>query len=144
MPWLLLELKAMYSFDAVDGAPDLANFQKNMTVDRLKALAKAVQGTEVYLLLLVTHPQAHCETWLDEVVKYRRRIERAAVRGIQRVREEAAGNIAKAFVGEPVALRTTLPAGTAFGIPVCIDFWLFGPYGPQPDIGARAPTTVTT
>jgi hypothetical protein len=127
-PWLLLELKAMYSFDAMNEASDLANFREEVRRDVRKALALAVQGTEIFSLLLVTHPQGHCDPSLDDVVKYLPRIERTAVRGIQRVREEAAGNIAKAFVGEPVALRDTLSAGTAFGIPVSIDYWLFGPY----------------
>jgi hypothetical protein len=125
-PWLLLELKAMYSFDAQ--GKGLPEFRKWVSDDCRKALSLAVQGTDVYSLLLVTDPQAHCEPWLEGVVKYWSGIERAASHGIQQVREEATVAIAKAPAGEPVALRDTLAAGTAFGIPVCIDYWPFRPY----------------
>lgn len=127
VPTLLVEVKAMYSFDAGKTA-SLRQFREAVRNDCRKALRQAVAGTEVYALLLVTHPKANCGSALEGVVKYRRGIERAAAHGIPEVREEARRAIAKAFAGEPVALHDTLAAGTAFGVPVCIDYWLFGPY----------------
>lgn len=128
VPTLLLEVKAMYSFDAVDGAVGLRHFRRQVLKDRDKSLRPEAKSAEVYALLLVTHPKGHCGEELDALVKYRTGIERAAKQGIERVREGAAAAISKAF--EDFRLVTTngsLEAGTAFGVPVDIDYHLFGP-----------------
>jgi len=128
VPTLLLEVKAMYSFDAVDSAVGLCNFHRQVLKDRDKSLRPEAGGAEIYALLLVTHPEAHCGARLDSVVKYRTGIERAAKRGIARVRKDAAEAVSKAF--EEFRLITTngsLEAGMAFGVPVRIDYHLFGP-----------------
>jgi hypothetical protein len=132
-PELLLEVKAMYSFDAVGHAAGLRHFRSAIAGDCDKALRHAVSGAEVYALLLVTHPQANCGPELDGVIKYRRAIERAARAGIPVVRENARRAIATAFADQPLADHDALAAGVAFGIPVSIDYWLFGPYRPAPD-----------
>ena len=142
VPTLLLEVKAMYSFDAVDSAVGLRTFHRQVLRDRDKSLRPEAVGAEIYALLLVTHPRARCGERLDGVVKYRAAIERAAKRGIERVREDAAEAVSKAF--EEFRLITTkgsLEAGTAFGVPVCIDYHLFGPLAVRVPEASLASTT---
>ena len=129
VPTLLLEVKAMYSFDAIDNAVGLRNFHRQVLRDRDKSLRPEAGNAEIYALLLVTHPGGPCGEKLNAVVKYRTGIERAAKRGVERVREDAAAAVAKAF--HDFRLITTpgsLDAGTAFGVPVSIDYHLFGPF----------------
>lgn len=127
-PILLLEVKAMYSFDAVDSAVGLNNFHRQVLKDHGKSLRPEARGAEIYALLLVTHPKGHCDKGLGALVKYRTGIERAAKRGIERVREDAAAAISKAFDDfRLVTTKGTLEAGSAFGVAVGIDYHLFGP-----------------
>ena len=129
VPTLLLEVKAMYSFDAVDSAIGLDNFQRQVRRDRDKSLRPEASTAEVYALLLVTHPGGPCGEELNAVVKYRTGIERGAKRGIERVREDAAAAVSKKFVDFRLITSTgSLDAGTAFGVPVGIDYYLFGPF----------------
>jgi hypothetical protein len=129
VPTLLLEVKAMYSFDAVDSAVGLRNFHRQVLRDRDKSLRPEATSAEIYALLLVTHPGGPCRENLNAVVKYRTGIERGAKRGIERVREDAAAAVSKAFQDFGlITTRGSLDAGTAFGVPVSIDYHLFGPF----------------
>lgn len=128
-PTLLLEVKAMYSFDAIDSAVGLRNFHRQVLRDRDKSLRPEAGSAEIYALLLVTHPGGPCGAELDAVVKYRAGIERGAKRGIDRVREDAAAAVSEKFHDfRLITTRGSLDAGTAFGVPVSIDYHLFGPF----------------
>jgi len=135
VPSLLLEVKAMYSFDAIDSEIGLQNFHRQVLRDRDKSLRPEASSAEIYALLLVTHPRGGCGETLDAVVKYRAGIQRGAKRGIERVREEAAAAVSKAFYDfRLITTGGSLDAGTAFGVPVSIDYYLFGPFpAPKPE-----------
>jgi hypothetical protein len=126
-PELLVELKAMYSFDTAGAGTGLRRFREAVRRDCAKALRHAGAEAEVYALLLVTHPET-TPSGLEHVIKYYRPIVRSASAGMSMVRSSAVAAIVKAFSGAPLAVHDTWPAGSAFGIPVSIDYWLFGPY----------------
>ncbi|MEU9342053.1 hypothetical protein AB0D74_12650 [Streptomyces sp. NPDC048278] len=127
LPLLLLEAKAMYSFDLVrkTSAADYAAKVK-ADLDKMRVLDKS-GAADTYALVLATHPFSTPQN-LPGVIKYDRDV-RAALHkmpedGIRRAAANAANRILGAF--GPVR-KGSLSGGSAFGTQVAVDYWLVGP-----------------
>ena len=125
----VLEAKAMSSADCTreDGRrreyPDL--LQKD-----LQRYATSRAGLEIFCLLLATHPLVPPPSSLGHVVKYSRLLSGAfrLHASAAAIREAAHANLTS-FIREEVLLATgSIDAGEAFGLPVELLWWLYGPF----------------
>lgn len=128
-PLALVELKAMYNFDVQKRLDVRHDYHTLVRRDIEKALGFAGLETEVYALLLSTHPHAPVDPSLDRVVKYLPYINRSHRKAgsHEAIREAAAGYVGEWFP-DADAYTGTITGGNAFGIGVDIDYWLVGPY----------------
>lgn len=119
----LVELKAMYTFDAF-GA--LKHYTHATTADEEKALRLAHHHTSVYSLLLATHLDRMVPAKLARAVKYSAGINRAIVsRGdAAAVHKEAISAISQGLTGRSVVSQGEINGGSAFGIGVSVLYWL--------------------
>jgi len=129
-PAVLLELKAMYTFDALrrNGSP--AEYECLVRQDIEKALRLAEPETQVFALLLATHPHGPIADKYAGVVKYLRKWngELARNREAEVVREQAHAQVSKWFPAAPGIEIGSIPAGEAFGVRVSVEYWLLGPF----------------
>jgi hypothetical protein len=123
-PICLVELKAMYTFDAF--GENLYFFTRAMTADEQKARLLAARDTLVYTLLLATHLDGSVEPRFSGIVKYDRGINRgvAAHGSAQALQEVAVQNVRSALAERDVVAEGTLPGGEAFGRRVDVLYWL--------------------
>lgn len=70
-PVMLLELKAMYTFDAVFNPNGISGYKKRLIDDFNKAKNLAENDTQIYTVLLATAPQNIVPQNYDKVIKYR-------------------------------------------------------------------------
>ncbi len=131
VPRALIELKAMYTFDAVLKDTGVNDFVQKMADDEQKAekLAKKLKSNEVpiYTVLLATHPLTVVPSDLNRVVKYSGNINRAIDEcgGVDSVKAGAGRAIQKQFKEKNMNIieHGCLDGGIAFGIPVKVLFW---------------------
>jgi hypothetical protein len=100
-----------------------------MREDLAKSRAIAVASTEIFLLLLATHPCTEVPANLAHVVKYRTAINT----NLSRFRHVGVSTAAKKAVASWRLLGRRgrgghFSAGEAFGVPVTVHYWLFGPF----------------
>lgn len=124
-PRALIELKAMYTFDAALDKNGISGFTQAMRADELKAAKLANERTQIYTVLLATHPKSIIPEDLEGVVKYRHGINKALRRygSAESVLKEAAGAIENKFIGKNVVSLGCFTAGKAFGIETDVLFW---------------------
>jgi len=135
-PLVLLEAKAMYSFDvAWEHRAGATAYPRLMRRDIAKARALDPHGAaDVYALALVTHPHGRPPT-LPGVIKYLDRINRALSAGSpEDLQLMSAATMRQALAPLGQVQSGNLPGGTAFGVKVTIGYWLVGP-AHQPDAG---------
>lgn len=122
-PAYLVELKAMYTFDA---AADAGRYAKMTVADEGKAFALARADTQVYSLLLATHVHGVVPERLFDVVKYAAGINTSVRRhqSADHVRERAIAEVAKEHDGRILVNHKELIAGSAFGLDVSVFCWL--------------------
>lgn len=122
-PLALVELKAMYTFDAFG---NLRHFTNATTADEIKAQSLAVTGTAVYSLLLATHLGGAVEPRFLKPVKYSGGINRAVAKhgDAAAVRARASEIIDKDLETRAVTTRGEIPGGSAFGLSVSVLYWL--------------------
>ena len=124
-PLVLLEVKAQYTFDILKaGVPH--SYPELLLQDVQKIAPRCGANTEVFTLLLATHPYAAPDTRYRDAVKYYSDVVRYAKMGISL--EQAEAEISKRLVGHPRAATGEIRGGNAFGVPVSVAYWLFGPY----------------
>lgn len=123
VPLALIELKAMYTFDAFG---KLRHFTDATTADEIKAQRLAVAGTAVYSLLLATHLGGAVEARFLKPVKYSGGINRAITRlgDADVVRAQARGAVDKDLAARAVVARGDVQGGTAFGQTASVLYWL--------------------
>jgi hypothetical protein len=128
-PQVIVELKAMYHFNVLNGATKPHPYQSRVEADVQKALRLAEPETEVYALLLSTHPHSSFSFSLSGVIKYLSHINRAyqQIQTQEEIRERAIRHVQEWFDGAEVTTGT-IEGGTAFGARVDVDYWLVGPY----------------
>lgn len=122
-PHCLVELKAMYTFDALT---KLRFFTDATSADELKAQRHARDETSVYSLLLVTHLNGVVEEKFRKPVKYSAAANRAVhtYRGGERLRKYAAMAINNGLKRRKLITKGKVAAGSAFGLDVLVLYWL--------------------
>jgi hypothetical protein len=128
-PLMLLEAKAMYSFDVGwEHRAGASAYPRLMQQDIAKARAlDPHDSADVYALGLVTHPHGSPRN-LPGVIKYLDRINRA----LNTVSPEdlqlmSAATMRQALSPLGQVRSGNLPAGAAFGVEVTVGYWLVGP-----------------
>lgn len=122
-PKAIIEMKAMYTFDAAKNR-EISGFHQKLIEDMAKA--NMYNGVEVYGLLLATHPQETLNKDYKYTVKYLGGINSALKRSSHDILlERAKKNIGCAFKNCETVASGKLTGGTAFGVPVSVHYWLF-------------------
>ena len=129
-PACIVEFKAMYTFNAIFQP---SKFKKLMENDIKKAFKIGNQDTEVYSIILATHP---CKVIFEEekyekIIKYcNKGINKAYDKFINSntIKETAKENFESQFKNQDRLLGGTIKAGTAFDIEVEILYWIYGPH----------------
>ncbi len=124
-PLALVELKAMYSFDAALDPNGVGGFTDAMEKDEEKAKKLAQSVTSVYTVLLATHPHS-LVTNLSGIVKYDSGINKALVRfeGEQGVKSAAIDAVNRKLAGKNVITQGELCGGSAFEVSVSVLYWV--------------------
>ena len=125
-PQALLEIKAMFSFDAVKKGRPSHQYESLLQSDVAKARKVALSQTQIFALLLSTHPAASFDPRLRGVVKYLTKIN-SNYRGMSasEIRENATSAVRSWPSSRLVRTAGTIAAGEAFGVEVKLDYWLF-------------------
>jgi hypothetical protein len=130
-PVCLIELKAMYTFDALTKPMYFASLLSN---DEIKARRSASANTAVYSLLLATHVSDHFDRRYEGIVKYLPGIRKALNRHktAAKVRELAEKTMRQTFSMRNVIREGHVLGGRVLGTEVTVLFWLvrdvFPPY----------------
>ena len=136
MPAAIFEFKAMYSFDGVHkrGEPYLDLMRKDLE----KASALATDDTELYSVLLVTHPEREIGDGLRGIVKYQPYIDRAINKfgTPSRIMESCNNNLHDALDTPSKVSHGCVEAGEYFGINVKIHYWLLGSFRRNDDFSS--------
>lgn len=124
-PLILLELKAMYTFDAVK--KNREQFPRYVEADIAKSWAFAGPETAIYALLLVVHPSGELPAL--QPIKFRTGANAAIRRyGAEGLRQEAQSYLDQrlAELGS-ITASGAISGGTAFDVRVDLLYWLIGP-----------------
>jgi hypothetical protein len=126
IPNSLIELKAMYSFDALNQKEN-ERFASRIRNDFIKAKRIANQNTGVYALLLATHPKSVIpDSFGNKIVKYRPSINRVINKyGEDVVAQKTKAAVAEAYAEWDCVTHGTIKGGATFGISVDVMYWLF-------------------
>lgn len=125
VPKLLIELKAMYTFDAVNDPLQVERYGDAMTNDEVKA-RQLSPDADVLTVLLVTNPQNEIPVSLKRVVKYDRGIN-AMIRRYgspEAVRQRAVESLGIYLANRNVIAQGSFAVGSAFGVSVEILYWV--------------------
>jgi hypothetical protein len=126
-PVALIELKAMYTFN---GQQNYLNAVKKMICsDLMKAKELADAPTDIYAILLATHPHEKIATELRGIVKYIGDVNKALDEAENKIRVNCDNAVSNAFsrFKDKVKLGE-IEAGECFGTKVSILYWLFGSF----------------
>lgn len=123
VPLVLIELKALYAYDAVLKPGEYA---AKTLADERKAHLVSVDATAVYSLMLVTHLHGEVKGFTSRTVKYMDRINLEVRRrgGADKVRSLAIQALDAELTGRNVVARGEVPGGSAFGRNVSVLYWL--------------------
>jgi hypothetical protein len=127
---VVVEGKAMYSFDPTRNSATNTRFVERMQSDLDRLTEAALAAVPIYCLLLATHPLTPVPERLHHGIKYPRKINSAFDRigSESQIRELADRKVREAAVPGSICAAGTEQAGTSFGIPVELLWWLFGPF----------------
>ena len=125
-PLALIELKAMYTFDAALKPVGICGFCDAMERDAEKAKRLVEEQTQIYTLLLATHPCSLIDRTLDGVVKYSADINRSLRKygNSESVASRAAGSVNQRLRSTRVLETGAMDGGQAFGVDVQVYYWL--------------------
>ncbi len=124
-PTTLIELKAMYTFDALSQR-QLLGYTDAMSNDEEKAKKLADVNTEIYTVLLATHPTSIVNSSLSKIVKYDKGVNKA-IRNLgtsDAVKKEAINKVNIELEKRNVILHGEINGGKAFDINTLILYWL--------------------
>jgi len=125
-PVVLVELKAMYTFDVVNGGVSGKKLVGCLKQDMKNAENLANRSTSIYGVLLVTHPKEIIPNNLVGVVKYQSRINSAfksfgKQKEIAKIASERTENLLRK---SKILEKGTLQGGSAFGIKTDVLYWI--------------------
>lgn len=124
VPVFLLEAKAQYTFDIIKKGVD-HDYPELLRQDVRKLIPRRHEQTEVFTILFATHAWSVPDKKYREAIKYFPGLARYA--GTSSM-SEINDRISQRLVDHPIASHGQIDGGEAFGIPVCVAYWLFGPY----------------
>jgi hypothetical protein len=129
-PLGVLEIKAMYSFDASEVASKRSQYIKLLYEDVSKAMKVATENTQIFFLLLVTHPHSYPPSSYSSVVKYWSQIRKSLTppRTAQQTWRETSDYLSEHLPNDIESHHRLWNAGTAFGVKVEVGYWLLGPW----------------
>lgn len=135
-PLILLEAKAMYTFDAVKKARD--QFPNLVKLDLEKTTRYATGSSVVYALVVAVHPRNPIPEEGTPAVKYSREVNTCLARyPSQRLRQEATAFLDHRLrrLGR-ITSAGSIRAGMALGVQAEILYWLVGPFSANQGRGA--------
>ena len=129
VPLALIELKAMYTFDALKkgNVNEYKNaIEKDIEKSRDLAKARGSIETEIYSIMLATHPRKEIPGHLDRIAKYHTGVNSALGKyPHERALDLAAAEIIeKDIMTKQIISKKTYDGGKAFGIPVDVSYRL--------------------
>lgn len=126
IPTALIELKAMYTFDAALDQSGIAGFCDAMERDAEKAHALANASTSVFTVLLATHPKQAIAPQFERIVKYRQGINQALNKygSEEEVALLAVNAVNVRLKKKNVIAHGALPCGEIYKIPTEVFYWL--------------------
>ncbi len=126
-PVVLVELKAMYAFNALVGN-SMNRFLKELVKDEQTSFSVMIDPSNVYTVLLATAPEGDGGVGLEKVIKYqpwiRRSLKKFGGDATQLV-TAASGVIEKKFIGRKIIGHGAIDGGTSLGIKTEVLYWLF-------------------
>ncbi len=136
----VVEGKAMYSFDPTRNCASNTRFVERMQGDLDRFTEADLSATPIYCLLLATHPLTPVPEQRMYGIKYPSKINSAFQRigDESQIRELADRKVRAATVADSVCAAGTEQAGSSFGIPVELLWWLFGPFHSPDNLTIRA------
>lgn len=126
-PLLLLEAKAMYTFDAIKKSRE--QYPLLVEQDISKSFHYASTSTLVYGLLIAVHPKTAIPKEAIPAVKYAAQVNAS----LRRREQDALRREAIAYLDQrlrrigPLTSKGSIPAGQAFGVHADLLCWLIGP-----------------
>ena len=125
-PQVLIELKAMYSFDAALDIVGISGFTNAMSADAKKAQLLSKASTEIYTVLLSTHPNGAFSPEMDGIVKYVSGINKAIDRlgSAHKVKRTAQDAVYESLRDRNIVAVGSLNGGRAFSTDVVVDYWV--------------------
>ena len=125
-PSVLIEIKALYTFDAISERGNYKERINYLQSDEEKAFKLAFKDTHIYTVLFATHPLSVVPHRLEGIVKYVPGINMAfrKYKDASKIKKIAVGRIREEFKGKKLIAEGTLKAGSAFGIETEIIYWI--------------------
>lgn len=126
----LVEGKAMAVADCTRAEPRRREYADLLQRDLTRYSYSAFPTAEIYSLLLGVHPLARLPTELRRVVKYVGLLNSAfgLLHSADKIYAEANRNLRGYLLNDVIVGAGAFDAGAAFGIPVEVRWWLFGPF----------------
>jgi hypothetical protein len=130
VPHTMLEAKAMASFDCTRDGEKQSEYPKLLQADLDRLAGALLPDTQVFSLLIATHPLDPLLSESHGVLKYVGGFNGALRRyaGAKRVREVCEENLMKYLREALPSVAGTISGGAAFGTRVELLWWLFGPF----------------
>jgi hypothetical protein len=129
----LVEAKATMTFDLAYGMDDAHWVARAVRRDLEKSARLAIDGTEIFALVIVVHPDSPLPPSLGaNIVKYLPGVARAfrTFQTAAKIRALAARSLRANFSSLGPLSRGSMSGGSAFGVGVSLDWWLLGPVRP--------------
>jgi hypothetical protein len=125
IPECLIELKAMYSFDALNGR-SLEEYIQKMNADEKKAQETSSNNATIYTVLLATHPKSLVPENLKTAIAYSWYINGAFKRYLtqENILTICQKNVDEKLINKNVVARGALHGGEAFGISTDVLYWI--------------------
>lgn len=125
VPMVLVELKAMYTFDAVSDKCRHVDFVGKLSTD-IERASQVGGDPQVYGVLLAAHPEKEIDGSYHGIVKYPDPINRAIRQqgGCDQVKARAMASVEHAITGLGKIDSGELHGGQVFGVGVSVLWWL--------------------
>lgn len=120
----LLELKAMYTFDAIGKHKYLDSVKNMIDSDFIKAHKYAENTTSVFALLLATHLHEKVENGLKNIVKYESQINKSLSNNTEKEIYDTCCENVKRIFDNYSAVSGCIKTSKCFGTEVSILFWV--------------------
>lgn len=125
-PKAIIEIKAFYTFDL--NKKNAADYISEVEKDINKAKEAANDDTEIYALLLITHP--HNVPEHSDAIKYNKSIQSMYKSNENEAthRENAENNVFNLSLNNRINSSGSISCEKAFGVNVEVLWWLYGPF----------------